>query len=69
MFLEDIGNMNEKELKYKIHQLEKEIEDLKVVINTCQVALKSVDFYLKDDNKKHSEVFTPSAKWAMNFQL
>jgi lipid A disaccharide synthetase len=61
--------MTEKELKFKIHQLEKEVEDLKVVINTCQTALRSVDFYFKDDEKKHSEIFTHSAKWAMNYQL
>jgi len=59
----------EREISLKINNLEKEIQDLKVVIDTCQTALRSCDNVLKNDPKKHSEVFTTSAKWAMNFKL
>jgi hypothetical protein len=59
----------DRETRLKIHNLEKEIQDLKVVIDTCQTALRSCDNVLKSDPKKHSEVFTTSAKWAMNFKL
>lgn len=59
----------DRETRLKIHNMEKEIQDLKVVIDTCQTALRTCDNALKDDPKKHSEVFTTSAKWAMNFKL
>lgn len=59
----------ERELRKEIKNLQSEIQELKVVIDTCQTALRSVDSVLKDDQKKHSEIFTTSAKWAMNFKL
>ena len=61
--------MTEREYKLKIHNLEREIEDLKVVINTAQTALRSTENLLKSDEKKYNEVFTPSAKWVLNFKL
>jgi hypothetical protein len=61
--------MTEREYKLKIHNLEREIEDLKVVINTAQTALRSTETILKSDEKKYNEVFTPSAKWVLNFKL
>jgi hypothetical protein len=60
---------SDREARLKIHNLEKEIQDLKVVIDTCQTALRSCDNVLKNYPEKHSEVFTTSAKWAMNFKL
>jgi len=69
MYQEDTGNMTEKELRREIKNLEKEIQDLKVVIDTCQTALRSVDSVLKTDEKKHKEIFTQSAKWAMTYPL
>lgn len=59
----------DRETRLKIDNLEKEIQDLKVVIDTCQTALRSCDNVLKTHPEKHSEVFTTSAKWAMNFKL
>ena len=59
----------DKETRLRINNLEKEIRDLKVVIDTCQTALRTCDNVLKSEPKKHSEVFTTSAKWAMNFKL
>jgi len=59
----------ERELRKEIKNLQSEIQELKVVIDTCQTALRSVDSVLKDDPKKHDEIFTTSAKWAMNFKL
>ena len=61
--------MTEREYKLKIHNLEIEIEDLKVVINTAQTALRSTENLLRSDEKKYNEVFTPSAKWVLNFKL
>ena len=61
--------MTEREYKLRIHELEKEVQDLKVVIDTAQTALRSTDSVLKEDPKKHSEVFTTSAKWVMNYKL
>lgn len=61
--------MTEREYKLKIHNLEREIEDLKVVINTAQTALRSTENLLRSDEKKYNEVFTPSAKWVLNFKL
>jgi len=61
--------MTERDYKLKIHNLEREIEDLKVVINTAQTALRSTENLLRSDEKKYNEVFTPSAKWVLNFKL
>jgi len=59
---------NEKELRKIIANLEQENTDLKVVIDTAQTALRSVDSMLKDNPEKHKEIFTTSAKWALNYQ-
>ena len=61
--------MTERDLKLKIRNLEQEVADLKVVIDTCQTALKSTDAVLKNDKQKHDEIFTTSAKWAMNYKI
>jgi hypothetical protein len=61
--------MTEREYKLTIRNLEKEIQDLKVVLDTAQTALRSTDSVLKNEPQKHSEVFTTSAKWAMNYKL
>jgi hypothetical protein len=61
--------MTEREYRLKIKELEQEIQDLKVVLNTAQTALRSVDSTLKNDTKIHSDIFTTSAKWAMNYPL
>ena len=66
---EIVIGMTERDYKLKIHNLEREIEDLKVVINTAQTALRSTENLLRSDEKKYNEVFTPSAKWVLNFKL
>ena len=58
----------EKEYRKRINQLEKENSDLKVVIDTAQSALRSVDSVLKDNPEKHKEIFTTSALWVLNYQ-
>jgi hypothetical protein len=61
--------MTEREYQLKIYNLEKEIQDLKVVIDTAQTALRSADSVLKDSPEKHSQVFVTSAKWVMSYKL
>lgn len=61
--------MTEREYKLRIHNLEREMEDLKVALDTAQTALRSAENVLRSDEKKYMEVFTTSAKWAMNYKL
>ena len=61
--------MTDREYQLKIKQLENEITDLKVVIDTAQTALRSADNVLKDSPEKHAQVFVTSAKWVMNYKL
>ena len=44
------------------------IEDLLVVIDTAQAALRRAEATIKDPKDKE-HVFNPSAKWVMNFKL
>ena len=59
----------ERELLLKIKNLEQEVTDLKVVVDTAQTALRSCESVLRSDEKKYNEVFTTSAKWVMNYKL
>lgn len=44
------------------------IQDLKVVIDTAQAALRRAQAVIKsEEDKKH--VFNPSAKWVLNYKL
>ena len=61
--------MNDKQYQLRIKELEQQVEDLKVVIDTAQTALRSADSVLKDNPQKHSQVFITSAKWVMNYKL
>lgn len=55
-----------KELLKKIDSLEKQLDDLKVVIDTAQAALRRADSTIKnEDDRKH--VFNQSAKWVLSF--
>jgi hypothetical protein len=45
------------------------VEDLKVVVNTAQTALRSCEVVLRPDEKKYQEVFVTSAKWVLNYKL
>jgi len=64
-----IMDPKERELLLQIKNLQQEVEDLKVVVNTAQTALRSCETALRHDKKKYQEVFTTSAKWVMNFKL
>jgi len=66
-----LGNTNmDREIRLKIHNLEKEIQDLKVVIDTCQTTLRAAQSHLKKYPKDHDAVFkVPSAKWVMSYKL
>lgn len=60
----------DRETKLKIRNLEKEIQDLKVVIDTCQSTLRSAQSHLKKYPEDHDAVFNvPSAKWVLSYQL
>jgi hypothetical protein len=65
----DIMDPREKELLLQIKNLQQEVEDLKVVVNTAQTALRSCESVLRNDEKKYQEVFVTSAKWVMNYKL
>lgn len=62
-------DQNEKELRLQIKNLENEIQDLKVVINTAQVALTRAEYYLKENPEQYNNVFTQSAVWAWKFKI
>jgi hypothetical protein len=65
-----MGILMDRETKLRIHNLEKEIQDLKVVIDTCQTTLRAAQSHLKHYPEDHDIVFTvPSAKWVMNYKL
>lgn len=65
----DIYHMD-RETKLKIRNLEKEIQDLKVVIDTCQSTLRSAQSHLKKYPADHDAVFNvPSAKWVLEYKL
>jgi len=59
----------EREFLLKIKNLEQEVTDLKVVVDTAQTALRSCESVLRSDEKKYNQVFTTSAKWVMNYKL
>jgi len=60
----------DRETKLKIRNLEKEIQDLKVVIDTCQSTLRSAQSHLKKYPADHDAVFNvPSAKWVLEYKL
>lgn len=64
-----IMDPRERELLLRIKNLEQEVEDLKVVINTAQTALRSCEVALRPYEKKYQEVFVTSAKWVLNYKL
>jgi len=55
-----------KELLKKINTLEKQLDDLKVVIDTAQAALRRADSTIvNEDDRKH--IFNQSARWVLSF--
>ena len=57
----------ENELRAKLANKENQIDELLVVIDTAQAALRRAEAVLSEDDKKH--VINPSAKWVMNFKI
>ena len=59
---------NERELARALLRKQKIVEDLLVVIDTAQAALRRAEATIKDpDDLKH--VINRSAKWVMEFKL
>ena len=58
--------MSEKEYKKEIHNLITKNDELKVVIDTLQTALRTSEKYLRD-HKDYNSIFTTSAKWSMKY--
>lgn len=59
--------MNDTLLRAKLANLENQITELLVVIDTAQAALRRAEAVLSDEDKEH--VLNPSAKWVMNFKI
>tara|TARA_Y100000592_G_C5478373_1_gene323790 strand:- start:120 stop:338 length:219 start_codon:yes stop_codon:yes gene_type:complete len=59
----------DKEYKRKINNLNKEIQDLLVIIDTAQTVLRRASNVLEDCNKEqHQYVFSRAAKWVMEWK-
>ena len=57
----------ENELRAKLANKENQIDELLVVIDTAQAALRRAEAVLEGEDKDH--VLNPSAKWVMNFKI
>tara|TARA_B100000085_G_scaffold221196_1_gene206094 strand:+ start:830 stop:1027 length:198 start_codon:yes stop_codon:yes gene_type:complete len=60
-------NQEERKLNIKVIRLEKEISELKVLIDTLQTNLRSAVSQL-DEDKKDSIVNVQSYKWCVNWR-
>lgn len=58
---------NEKQLIKEKQDLERKIEDLKVVLDTAQAAIRRAEAVLEGEDKKH--VINQSAKWVLKYKL
>ena len=58
---------NEKQLLKEKQDLERKIEDLKVVLDTAQAAIRRAEAVLKGEDKRH--VINQSAKWVLKYKL
>ena len=58
---------NEKQLLKEKQDLERKIEDLKVVLDTAQAAIRRAEAVLEGEDKKH--VINKSAKWVLKYKL
>ena len=54
------------ELQRDLRNAQSKIEDLKVVIDTAQAALRRAESTLSGEDYDH--VFNPSAKWVMSYK-
>jgi hypothetical protein len=57
----------EDELRMKLANKENQIDELLIVIDTAQAALRRAESALEGEDKEH--VINPSAKWVMNFKI
>lgn len=63
-------DLMEKDTAYTLDLMEKDkqIQDLKVVLDTAQAALRRAQAVIKsEEDIKH--VFNPSAKWVLSYKL
>lgn len=51
----------------EIAELQRKIQDLKVVLDTAQAAIRRAESVLEGDNKRH--VINQSAKWVLKYKL
>lgn len=58
--------LSELDLRRKLNKAEKDINDLLVVIDTAQAALRRAESSIPEDLKGH--VFNASAKWVLNYR-
>lgn len=58
---------NEKQLLKEKQDLERKIEDLKVVLDTAQAAIRRAEAVLAGEDKRH--VINQSAKWVLKYKL
>lgn len=56
-----------KQLQFELHKRDKEINELKVLIDTLQTNLRSA-VQLLDDKSKKEITSTPSYKWCANWR-
>lgn len=57
----------EKEFRAKLAKKENQIDELLILIDTAQAALRRAEAVLKGEDKDY--VLNPSAKWVMNFKI
>ena len=57
----------EKEMHMEIAELQRKIQDLKVVLDTAQAAIRRAESVLEGENKRH--VINQSAKWVLKYKL
>ncbi len=56
----------ELELRERLAKKENQIDELLILIDTAQAALRRAEAVLEGEEKEH--VINPSAKWVMNFK-
>ena len=60
-------DMNERQQKLEIHNLNKKIEGLQVLVDTLQTNLRSTVSHLSDEDKEKI-VNVQSFKWSLNWR-
>ena len=58
--------LSELDLRRKLNKAESDINDLLIVIDTAQAALRRAESSIPEDLKGY--VFNPSARWVLNYK-